>query len=433
MRPYNADLTPLPGTAMRHRLRSIAFLSLCLSATAEAQLYGITPYQNGPLPQNGALYLYDPDTLTWLDGIWVQGNPSSIVNGRALAVHPTLPPPNDALNGRLYAVLRMSGFTNLWLMTVDPVSGATTPIGELGDKFDSIAFAEDGRLFGVTADDASVPETLYQIDKLTGAQTPLATLGNGGDGELIAYNPEVQQLYHWSGAAVVTLERIRTDLYLTTNIPITGSTRGETVGAVWDPCRPRTVAATTALGFIGTNAGLTLDYWRSSGEIGAAPGSQPDASRGLALIGGYRCDADLRVSLGSPNPAPAPGSPITLTVQLSNAGQARAMTPVLTITAPANLGGLSTSGCLEDPAGIPSCTPRILTPRYDVPSAQYQPFQLASLWRDRTVTITLQGSYTGGASTLDVSASSASNELQSADNQASLRLGDSLLQTGFED
>lgn len=51
------------------------------------------------------------------------------------------------------------------------------------------------------------------------------------------------------------------------------------------------------------------------------------------------------------------------------------MTSVLTLTPPANPSGISTSGCQQDPAGIPTCTPRILTNRYDTPTAPYLPFQ----------------------------------------------------------
>jgi hypothetical protein len=96
------------------------------------------------------------------------------------------------------------------LTTLDLATGAATPIAQLGDKYAAIAFTPDGRLFGVTADDASNPEVLFEIDKQSGAQTLRRSLGIGQDGELIAYNPEAQQLYHWSGAASV-FEKITTD------------------------------------------------------------------------------------------------------------------------------------------------------------------------------------------------------------------------------
>jgi hypothetical protein len=86
---------------MRALLLSIAVACLSLSVTADAQLYGITPYQNGPAPDQGSVFVYDPDTLTWLDSVSLQSNVAAVLSGSGLAVHPVLPPPNDALNGKL--------------------------------------------------------------------------------------------------------------------------------------------------------------------------------------------------------------------------------------------------------------------------------------------------------------------------------------------
>ncbi len=66
--------------------------------------------------------------------------------------------------------------------------------------------------------------------------------------------------------------------------------------------------------------------------------------------------ADLSI-VKSDNPDPVlPGDTLTYTVTVSNAGQADAADVVVTDTLPAGVTFSSTSGCAEDPAGVPACS-----------------------------------------------------------------------------
>jgi hypothetical protein len=414
--------------------RSTTCLLLCACAPAWAQLYGASPFQNGPSQENGGLYVFDPDTLVWLDGRRIVLEGFTVTGTNSVTVHPNLDPPNDALNGTVFAILKVSGVSGRVLATIDPDTGVATQVGNLGDNFASLTFREDGQLFGATGDGATVPETLYLIDKTNASKTVAASMGNGADGESIAYNPVDDSIYHWSGNGTVVFEKLQSQApYNGTNIPIIGATNGETFGAVWDPCQPRSDGVGTALGFIGSNIGSSFNFWFTTGQVSPPVGSNPDDMRGLALIGGYTCDADLGVGIGSANPAPAAGEPITIDVLLDNAGQARAMTPTLNITLPSSVTAATTTGCIEDPNGLPVCTPRIMVPRYDVIAMQHFPFQISNLWRGRSVTVTVAGTFDGSGGDVVVTAASGSNDPQPADNTNFLRLGDALFMNSFED
>jgi hypothetical protein len=419
---------------MKLLLRSATFLLLCACTPAWAQLYGASPFQNGPSQENGSLFVFDPDTLIWLDGrrIFLEG--FTVTGTNSVTVHPNLEAPNDALNGTVFAILKVTGVSGRVLATIDPDTGVATQVGNLGDNFASLTFREDGQLFGVTGDGATVPETLYLIDKTNAAKTLAAALGNGADGEAIAYNPVDDFIYHWSGSGTIVFERLQSQPpYLPTGIPIIGTTNGETFGAVWDPCQPRSDGAVSSLGFIGSNINSAFNFWFTTGQVSPLLGSNPDDIRGLALIGGYTCDADLGVGIGSPNPAPAAGDPITIEVLLDNAGQARAMTPTLNISLPPSVTAATTTGCIEDPNGLPSCTPRIFVPRYDTVAMQHFPFQISNLWRGRSVSVSVVGTFDGSGGDVVVTAASGSNDPQPADNTNFLRLGDALFKHSFED
>ena len=142
----------------------------------------------------------------------------------------------DPTTGTHYAIAKVDGNTARVLVTVDFQPGVAnlTQVGNLGDKFASLAFREDGQLFGVTGDGATVPEALYLIDKATATTTLATTLGNGADGEAIVYNPDDDHFYHFSGNGTVVYEKVEsTPPYTVTNIPISGVTNGETFGGMY--------------------------------------------------------------------------------------------------------------------------------------------------------------------------------------------------------
>ncbi len=357
----------------------------------QAQLYGTNPNQNGG-GDTGALYRFDPDTFAYILGSGIQVTLAgfTITGVNSVTIDPT--------TGVAYAVVKVSTVSGRVLVTVDLTTGVATQIGNLGDNFASIAFRGDGQLFGVTGDGASVRETLYEIDKTDGTKTLAQSLGAGADGEVIAYNPRDGFFYHWSGNATVVFEKFpSTAPYVPiTNIPVIG-TINETFGAVWDECRGL---------FIGSNRGARFNLWNPDGTVGPSVGAYPSAVdiRGLALVGMNGCDVDLTTSLGFVPAPPTLGGPLTVTLSVLNNGPARALTPSVALTIPANVTGVATSGCTEDPTGVPTCT---------LP---------ATLFDGDTATVTLTGTYATAGGSIIATATSTSNETNVSDNTASLSL-----------
>jgi hypothetical protein len=184
--------------------------------------------------------------------------------------------------------------------------------------------------------------------------------------------------------------------------------------------------------FIGSNISSQFNFWTTSGVVTPSIGSNPDDIRGLALVGGYTCEVDVGIGAGSANPAPPAGSPIALDVVIDNAGEARAMRPVITLTLPPSLSAATTTGCLEDPAGIPTCTPRVLVQRFDTTANDLVPFEISNLWKGRTAAIRIDATYDGTAGELVASVTSGSTETQPADNTVRYLLGEALFADGFE-
>jgi len=85
------------------------------------------------------------------------------------------------------------------LATIDQDTGVATSIGGVEETFASIAFTPDGTLYGVTGDGGATPETLFTINILNGSPTFVTALGNGDDGEVLAFNPIDELIYHGSG------------------------------------------------------------------------------------------------------------------------------------------------------------------------------------------------------------------------------------------
>lgn len=367
-------------------------LSTLLSLPVQAQLYGTSPFQNGG-GDMGALYRFDVDTGAYTLGTGIQVTLAgfTITGINSVTVDPT--------DGLVYAVLKVAAVSGRVLATIDVNTGIATQIGNLGDNFSSLSFREDGQLFGATGDGATVPETLFLINKATAATVIATALGAGADGEVIAYNPVDDLFYHWSGNGTVVFESILSvPPFTVTNIPIIGTTSGETFGAVWDGCQDV---------FIGSNIGSSFNLWNPNGTVSPAFGSNPDDIRGMALVGGFACDVDLVISISAMPAVPTVGNPVTLTVSVINNGPARALTPSVAVSLAANITGAVTSGCAGDPAGVPTCA-------------------LPKLYQGDTASFTITGTFGAGAGTTTVTATTTSDETAVADNTASLVLGASI-------
>lgn len=371
-----------------------AGVALCAAFHAQsafAQLYGASPFQN---------QFYKFDMVT---GMALTTTPVTVAGFTVTGINSVTIDPTTNI---AYAVVKLSGVAGRVLITIDLPTAAGVQVGNLGDNFSSITFRPDGQLFGVTGDGASTPETLYTIDKATGTTTVARALGNGADGEVIAFNPNDGMIYHWSGNGTVVFEKVDGTAPFTnvTNIPIVGATNGETFGAVWDGCQNL---------FITSNISSSFNTFDVNGTVTPPFGAAPDDIRGLALVGGNTCDTDLSVSIDTVPPDPVPAGPVTINVTVHSNGLARALAPVVAIALPASVSGATTTGCAEDPNGIPTCT-------------------LPTLFAGDTSTIAIAGMYNGNLGSVTASVSTMSNDTQAANDSAQFIFGDRIFADDFE-
>jgi trimeric autotransporter adhesin len=258
---------------MAHRtslLRAFAAFLFAFATGAQAQLYGVNPFQNDSSapPESYGLFHLDPSTGAMADGRVITLGASTVTGAQSLARDPT--------TGLVYTILKVSAVSGRVLATINMATGVATLVGNLGDNFSSIAFRANGQLYGVTGDGASVPETLYLIDKTNAAKTVARALGNGADGELIAYSPLDDAFFHWSGNGTVVFERIEADPpYAVTGIAVTGTTGGESFGAAWDAANSR---------FLVHNISSQMRPWSTGGVVGAPLGSAGVDVRGMAFV-----------------------------------------------------------------------------------------------------------------------------------------------------
>lgn len=247
---------------------SMAFATMSSQAAVAQSLYGVNPFTNdsSALSANGLFHL-DYNTGAVTDGRVVTVPGRTVTGLNALTRDPT--------TGTIYAVAKANAVAGRLLITVNVATGVAAEIGNLGDNFSSLAFRGDGQLFGVTGDGATVPETLYLINKADATKAVATALGNGADGEVIAYNPDDNSFYHWSGGTIVFERVLAVAPYTVTNIGITGSPNGEVFGAVWDPARGQ---------FLVHNISSSMDFWTASGLRSSAQLATIQDVRGLALV-----------------------------------------------------------------------------------------------------------------------------------------------------
>jgi len=220
--------------------------------------YGFSPFQDSVWTIDTTMnYAIVERRAPTLAGFTVTG-----INGAA----------KNPLTGQIYAIAKVSGVSGRVLCIFNPADATMTQLGNLGDNFSSITFSPSGQLFGVTGNGATVPETLYDIDPSNASKTLLTPLGNGADGEVICYNPDDNMIYHWSGNVTVVYEKILPVApYTITDIPITGTTSGETFGAAYIGNNK----------FLISNISSSFNIITTNGTWGAAFGSLPDDLRGL--------------------------------------------------------------------------------------------------------------------------------------------------------
>ncbi len=240
-------------------LMTILFLAGTGKIQAQSYLVGASPFQD-------SLWVIDTTNFEIVQRM-APIIPSKTITGIvALTQHPG--------TGVYYVVCKVSAVSGRVLGTLDLTTGIVTEIGNLGDNFSTLTFNGNNTLIGVTGDGATVPETAYRINITDASKTLLTALGHGADGEVIAYNPDDNMIYHWSGNGTVVYEKFDTSGTTVTGIPIIGSTNGETFGAVY-------------IGngrFLTSNISSSLNIFDTQGNVTGPFGSMPDDLRGLAFF-----------------------------------------------------------------------------------------------------------------------------------------------------
>lgn len=192
----------------------------------------------------------------------------------------------DSTQGKLYALIQLTNDNSYHLVQFDPNTGNLAMIADTGDRFEGLAFNQDGTvLFGVTGDDASVPETLFSLDKTTGNKTQLCALGNGDDGEVIAFNSDDGLIYHSSGQFTEVFEKVNPATCQITDIGLFPA----------DLVRP------TALTYSGSNNFLLADFdilfdLSTAGVITFNYRFMDHASKGLAISAATITLTDLEIT-----------------------------------------------------------------------------------------------------------------------------------------
>lgn len=267
-------------SVFRFLVTTSAALLMAAAVSAAPRLFAVNPFNNGTEAQPQSAKALGPGDYGFYE---INATTGAIVASRIITVPGrtitgAVALTADPTSGALYAVAKASGVSGggRLLLTINPDTAVGVEIGNLGDNFSSLAFRSDGQLLGVTGDGATVPETLYLINKANAAKTLATTLGNGADGEVIAFNPNDNSFYHFSGGGTTVYERVlATAPYTVTPISASLGAGGEIFGAVWDSTRNA---------FLVSNIASELRTVTSTGTASAPIVTFPTDLRGMALL-----------------------------------------------------------------------------------------------------------------------------------------------------
>jgi uncharacterized repeat protein (TIGR01451 family) len=167
-------------------------------AWAPAELYSLFPWDWGGAPEIRRI-----DTVTYnaLDAVQITLAGSTVTRGNGMAQHPA--------TGVFWALLTLDGQFGRELVTVDPMTGVASSVGDTGDRFAGLAFDRHGVLYGVTGNGANVPLQLFTLDQTTGTPTPFLDISAELDpysGVAIAYSPGDQMLYVTGGTSLLAVD-----------------------------------------------------------------------------------------------------------------------------------------------------------------------------------------------------------------------------------
>lgn len=195
---------------------AIASIFMVTDGVEARNIYTVSRVFDPPGGPDPALRTVDLDTGATVNTVNITLVGFTVEGGTGLAMDPT--------TQVLYVMLKVAEDSDRWLVTVDPVSGVATLIGDTGRKFADIAFDDVGVLYGVTGRTLE-GHTIFTLDKTDASSTLFLALATGDFGDAIAYNPEDGHMYRASDDDSLgqVFESINLTTKAVTNIPLSGS------------------------------------------------------------------------------------------------------------------------------------------------------------------------------------------------------------------
>jgi hypothetical protein len=255
-------------------MRKIIFILSLLSASVlngQISLNLLNQLNSSPVfgctPLGGKIMAWDTINFSLAYEATPFMNNYTITGITGLTTHPC--------TGEIYGAVKVLNNSTRLLAKYNPYTAEFSYIGDMGDRFSSITFREDGQLMAVTGDGGTLPETLFLMDHTT-AQTTFATsFGNGLDGEIIAYNKDDSLLYHWSGLSPIYYEKLTAYAPYGPIDSIPHNISYEVIGAVYIGNNQ----------FIISNINSEFRLLNTNGQESGPLGSgTPEDIRGLALV-----------------------------------------------------------------------------------------------------------------------------------------------------
>ncbi|MCG8457895.1 MAG: hypothetical protein MI919_16585 [Holophagales bacterium] len=261
--------------------------------------------------------------------------------------------------GSVYLYRRDEGGPGAW----GEVEKFTSDLQGASDDFGIALDLDSGTLLvGADLDDqaASAAGAAY-IFELTASTDLSISIGSSPNpvppGGSVTYTVEVQNLGAEAATGVVV-----------SHLFGPGSGAGSTTsGCAEDPagignCTLGTVAAGATVQYTltrpvdaGASGSLSFTAAVASDLVDPSAGND-SATVSVVVGGGGGGSADLSILMQDSADPVAPGSSLTYTLVVLNNGPGEAVNAVLTPSLPPGVANPATSGCAEDPAGIPSCT-----------------------------------------------------------------------------
>ena len=126
--------------------------------------------------------------VNFLDSVTLTSSLGPIDGGNGLATHP--------ITGELWGILSIDDrFDDRELVKINPITGVTTSVGNLGLRMNGIAFDSTGKLFGTTGSGGEIENGLFSISTTNGSIDFICNNGDDSSGASIALNTDDNFLY----------------------------------------------------------------------------------------------------------------------------------------------------------------------------------------------------------------------------------------------